>query len=357
MLGTRMDYFRGRAWVLISVIALSGCSDSGTDAGQEDLEVRPVLEDVGTKVIVGTYEDLAVKAVALSGAVAKFNSDPSSANLDLAKQAWKDARRPWEQSEGFLFGPVDTKGIDPSIDSWPVNKADLDAVLAGSATLNRDYVDKLEGTLKGFHTIEYLLFGQGNKKAAADFTVREKEYLLAVTASFRAATEELKKSWSPSGENFLSKFKDAGQASNLYQTQRAALQELVNGLVGICDEVANGKIADPFSQQDRSLEESQFSDNSINDFQDNIRSVQNVYLGAYGAQTGKGLSEFVASRNPTLDQRVKQEIDAAIQAIGEMTPSFGDAIFNNKGKVQAAQSAIQKVKSTLEADVLPLVAQ
>ena len=60
-------------------------------------------------------------------------------NRDRAN-AWVAARVPWEQSEGFLFGPVDTFGYDPAMDSWPVNRTDLDAVLASGQAFTPEYI-------------------------------------------------------------------------------------------------------------------------------------------------------------------------------------------------------------------------
>ncbi len=346
-------YLRGLALLTLCTAILSGCSDD-TTSGPEDTttDEATVLSDVANKVILATYVDLDDKAGKLITAVSNFNTSATEANLTAARQAWRDARRPWEQSEAFLFGPVDTKGIDPGIDSWPVNKADLDAVLASDATLTKNYIDGLEGTLKGFHTIEYLLFGAGNAKTVASFTPREREYLVAVTESFKGSTAQLRSSWEPSGENFVAQLAGAGTSGSIYTSRKIAVQELVDGMAAICDEVANGKIGEPFTQQDRSLEESQFSDNSNADFQDNIRSVMNVYLGSYGTNQGKGLSTLVAAKKADLDAKVRAQITAAITAIGAMTPSFGDAIVNNKPKVEAAQEAVTTLRLTLEGEVL-----
>ena len=50
------------------------------------------------------------------------------ADVNLAFKAaallWITAREPWETSEAFLFGPVADKGLDPNMDSWPL---DVDA--------------------------------------------------------------------------------------------------------------------------------------------------------------------------------------------------------------------------------------
>ena len=39
-----------------------------------------------------------------------------------ACNAWITAREPWEESEAFLFGPVDELGLDPNMDSWPLDQ-------------------------------------------------------------------------------------------------------------------------------------------------------------------------------------------------------------------------------------------
>lgn len=333
-------------------VAIVACGDSTTEpVDTDEQKTSAVLNDITYKVILPTYTELDQKAQVLADAVAALQSGITDAKLETARQAWREARRPWEQSEGFLFGPVDTKGIDPSIDSWPVNKVDLDAVLASNATLTKEYIDGLEGTLKGFHTIEYLIFGTGETKPASAMTPREIEYLVAVTQSFKGATAQLRQSWETTGDNFAAQLANAGGSSTIYTSQRSALEDIVGGMAGICDEVANGKINDPFTQQDRTLEESQFSNNSNADFQDNIRSVKNLYLGTYGTNSGKGVSELVAAKNSTLDARVRTEIDAAITAIGAMQPSFGEAIFNNKAAVEAAQTAVRKLQATFDNEV------
>lgn len=333
------------------------CFESGSDAPDREYDAAPILSDLGEKVILATYADLAAKSLALSAAVSAFDADPSEANLENAREAWKAARRPWEQAEGFLFGPVDSKGIDPSIDSWPLNAADLDGVLASGDALTKAYVDALGDDVKGFHTIEYLLFGNtpetSEYKKASEVTARQREFLKGATAGFADRTALLHSSWAPTGEDFVANLKAIGPGK-LYASQSAALQEIVNGMIGICGEVGDTKIAEPFKSGDRKDEESAFSDNSNQDFADNIRSIENLYTGRYGSSLGKGLTEMVAELAPVLDARIRAEIEAALSAIQAMTPTFGDAITNNRPAVEKAQAAVKKLAVTLETDLLPL---
>ena len=78
-----------------------------------------MLNDFANTVVLATYTDLDNKAGELLAAVKALAADTSQGNLEKAQQAWKATRTPWEQSEAFLFGPVDTQGLDPALDSWP----------------------------------------------------------------------------------------------------------------------------------------------------------------------------------------------------------------------------------------------
>ena len=131
---------------LLAILALSwlfaACGDE--DTGIETQDFSSVLTNVGNNVILKTYEDLKDKAAALQTATDALEANPTAANLDAARAAWVAARSPWEQSEGFLFGPVDQEGLDPSLDSWPVNVIDLDNVLASGNSLTIDFLKAQE---------------------------------------------------------------------------------------------------------------------------------------------------------------------------------------------------------------------
>lgn len=330
--------------------------DKGPAGPVDTADYADILRQTTDGVIIPTYEDLYAGSTALVNALAVLLADRTTANLEAARQAWRNARVPWEQSEGFLYGPVETLGLDPSIDSWPVNQADLDAVLNSGDALTKSYLDGQEGTLKGFHTIEYLLFGLNGDKQVDEFTPRQFEYLVACAQSLQGACQTLRDNWTGGQVNFGHVFKTAGQSGNtVYPSQKSALQEIVNGLVTIADEVANGKINEPFSQENLTLEESRFSANSKADFADNIRSVRNIYTGNYASSTGAGLHDIIAEKNQALDAKVRQQIEDAIDAIEAIDGTFTSAIFNAKPSVQNAQSKVRTLQETLQNEVYPVI--
>ena len=131
---------------LLFASAFVGCgsddeeSDSDGQANGEAFEAGVMLDDFANTVVLATYTELDNKADELLAAVNAFADETNQANLEKAQQAWKATRKPWEQSEAFLFGPVDTQGLDPALDSWPVNHVDLQSVLASDDDLSVEYV-------------------------------------------------------------------------------------------------------------------------------------------------------------------------------------------------------------------------
>lgn len=338
----------------LMVFTFTSCKKDEPSVSSPKASYAQNISNIGTNVITETYKELANKAAILHSDVTNLKNAQTASNLDIARGSWRDTRVPWEKSEGFLFGPVDTKGIDPAIDSWPVNKIDLDAVLSSSDVLSESFIDALAGELKGFHTIEYLLWGGTGNKQIGDFTAREFEYLLGATENLKNKTKVLADSWDPAGDNYVKNLTKAGTSSSIYLTEKSALQEFVQGMIGIADEVANGKINDPLSQQDLSKEESQFSHNSKNDFANNVRSISNIYNGKFNIG-GLGIYDIVKTKDEALANRLNNEINEAITAIDNIPGTFSEAVFNSQSAVNEAKDKVTVIQNTLESEILPLI--
>lgn len=315
---------------------------------------KDVLGDIAANVIYPSYSDLANKSINLYNNLVTFSATSNSGNLNICRLAWKDVRSTYEQTEGFLFGPLSVDNIDPDIDTWPIDFARMDSVLASTAVFTPAYITNLEQSLKGFHPVEYLLFGQDGNKTETQFTAREKDLLIALSLNIKSLCTEAQTSWDPSlSNNYSVKFTTAGNGSTVYPTIRSAYEELINAMADICDEVANGKMKDPFDTQNASLEESPFAKNSMTDFTNNIKSVQNIYLGKYIAD-GKGMEDLIKATNLTMDGNIKTKIAAALAALGNVTVPFGQAISTSNGErtqVQKSIDAVNDLQAYLAGDV------
>ena len=379
--------FNYTAIALALITTLTACGGSGSDDTNTpttpDTGFSFVATDMITNltddVIVAGYADLAAKGDALLLATQTLLNSTTQADLVAAQNAWKAARQPWEQGESHIFGPVDSLSIDPHLDSWPLNTTDLQTQLANNSGFDAETIKGWNDDVQGFHTMEYLLFGDGvetNTKTIAELTTKEREYLIALAEVFRDYTAQLDDAWqvshNPQDTNakpYAELLKTPGDATNtIYSSELAVIEELINGMIGIVDEVGNGKIADPFGESlataDTSKVESQYSWNSLTDFSNNIIGVRNVYQGEFtGGADKQGLVDFVAAADADLSTRVASEIDDAIlkiQAIsGSTDMPFRQAISDAEGRarIQIAVDALAKLQTSLQSDVLPLLSE
>lgn len=342
-----------------AMLGFGGCSDDNENGSLVDETLNSdVIVNFSEIIAQPAYGDLASKTSTLYDQVIALETDAATdAELTAACATWKAARQTWEQTESFLFGPVSTEDIDPRIDTWPVNFNDLNDQLASNAVFTEAYINSLDDALKGFHPIEYLIFGKEGDKTAAELTDREIEYLKGLALNLKTLTANLDGSWDPStAGNYHLAFTTAGDGSAVYATQKEALEELVNAMAGICDEVANGKMEEPFAAEDPNLEESPFSQNSKTDFTNNIKGVENVYMGKFSSD-GKGLEDLVKKYSLQLDNSIKLKLSSAIAALGTISKPFGQAIQDDaeRIKVQNAIDAINELKVILEEDLLDFV--
>jgi uncharacterized iron-regulated protein len=350
--------------IIVSFFLVLSCGGGGSDdsggggggGGTNDEFIQSIIDDYVDNVVISTYDLLRERATALREACEALEADPTEENLEAAREAWFAARIPWEQSEAWLFGPVDFKGHDPALDSWPVNRTDLDAVLESDADLTEEFVRNLDPTLKGFHTAEYLLFAFDVDELGA----REFEYLISVVRDIESTAEELYADWTQGDEPFGEIMKGAG-SNSVFPSQVSALEQIIEGMSIILDEVANGKIAEPFDNQDVEAVESQFSFNSRQDFANDVRGALHAYTGDHPGLglTGTGIDELVAESDPELAQRMEDEINDAIGAILTIPQPFRDAILDPDAadEIVAAQEACRQAFDTLNQEVLPVIQQ
>ncbi|MBA6339528.1 iron-regulated protein A precursor [Colwellia sp. MB02u-10] len=368
----------------LSAIILSACGGSSSEAVREapvinnsfTFSATEMITNLTNDVIVAGYLSLSTEANKYHLATLTLFNSPTAENLAAAQQAWRDVRIPWEQGEAHIFGPVDALSIDPHLDTWPLNTSDLQALLASQSGFTAEQVKLFNDDVQGFHTMEFLLFGDGladNEKTIDEMTPLEREYLVATAEVFNEYAQSLADAWTvsydPSHSNSPA-YKELllTANNNVYASELGVIEELIQGMIGIIDEVGNGKIAEPFgtslSTTDTSLVESQYSWNSLADFADNIQGVQNVFRGEFinGADK-QGIIDFVAAADSELASRMNNQINDALTAIqaikGEDNLPFRQAINDADARlrIQGAIESLSLVQTSFERDVLPLLAQ
>lgn len=355
--------------VLALLTMVAGCQkpgDSGNDGdtGPTYSEAdTAILKTFADDVVIPTYKSLDDKALALKDALVTLRDNPSVENLAAAKTAWFVARVPWEQSEGFLTGPVDTQGLDPAMDTWPVEPKDiLKEVAKVEGNAIRD-LSKVAVEAKGFHAIEYLLFGEAGSKTLASQTVAERSYLVSLATDVHRVTSILLASWSVSfngGSSYRDQLVNSGLDEGArFATSSAAIDDIVQRLKDIADEVGATKIGGPHAGVNSNIE-SEYSDNSLTDFQNNIKGLRYVYQGSLTDTASEAsIKARVKAKNADLDAKVEQLITSAIDAIKLIPAPFRTSVSSGTTSadqaITGAEDVLRQLRILMEGDVAETV--
>ena len=338
-------------------------------------------------VVLPTYKALAEKNEALNKAVEKFRQSPSDANFEEVANAWLDAREPWESSEAFLFGPVADKGLDPNMDSWPLDQVSIAAILnsADWAALEwtGDYDEDDENieavqSVRGFHTLEYLTFKDGEPRTVSattgstdpntmEYADANKEawanYMQAVAALLRADANTLYADWKESyngGKSYAEIFK-SHDGTEGFNSAINCIEQIIDGCADIASEVGASKIGDPVSlYEDGKTEEalyaveSWYSWHSRDDYTNNIYSIRNAYFGSLdGSVNSNSLSALVKKVDEAFDTKVKNAIQATADAIQAIPQPFRNNI--NSVEAKNAMDACGNLESVLTGELKPFM--
>ena len=327
----------------------------------QDKFLRNILTGVVNNVIIPTYTDLANDVEDLEKTLNGLTTSTiTQAQIDKACTDFKKARQHWERSEAFLMGAASDFSIDPTIDSWPLDRKELlDYFKGGMKAQIED-----ESSILGFHALEFILFRNGQNRKVAELQgndtyknfegvsgADELKYAQQVCKLLKERCFQLQVAWegkTSANANRVSVVEKAGldygtekglsYGDNLvnagvsgknstFPNIQAAISQVLSNNEGSClaiaNEVGSAKILNPFQNGDIAYVESPYSYNSITDFQDNIRSIRNVWYGSTdGNAASISFNNFFSSVNPTLNTAVVNAFTNAINAIGNMPAPF-----------------------------------
>lgn len=373
--------------VALMAVALLCSLGSCTDETKEDTHAvlkQNILKQYVAHVITPTYSQLASHAEQLVEDLQALRQQPTDAHVQAACATFLEARACWEKSEAFLFGPASDFGIDPHIDSWPLDEDAFNIMMANDAQINAMDNDEgdvyagdhLGNSLLGFHGLEYILFENGSPKPAASISDKELVYAIAVAGDLRNHCYQLEVSWmgdeahvahvqkveeleynttvNGSPLSYGLNMQNAGTPGSTYASTTNALMSIIDGCNTIVDEVGTSKIGKPYHGEDIYYIESPYSQKSIQDFYDNIISVQNAYMGGVEGERNSDLSVhyFINKLDAAVDSRVLAAIDNSLAKIAGMKAPFVQNYTDASAK--AAIDALAELDDALSAayDVL-----
>ena len=327
---------------------------------EQEAYLRNVLSGLVSNVIVPTYTKLADDVEDLEKTLNGLTASTiTQAQINKACEDFKAARENWERSEAFLMGAASDFDIDPTIDSWPLNRSLLLSYFQGG--MKPEMLE--DATILGFHALEFILFRNGQPRKVAEFQgydtyknfekitgAQELKYAQTISTLLKQRCFQLQVAWegeknasrvsvvkaaglditTEAGLNYGDNLIQAGVAgskstfTSLGDAIAQVLSDDEGSCVGIANEVGTAKIANPFAAGDISYVESPYSYNSITDFQDNIRSIRNVWYGSTnGSPASVSFYNFFESVDKhNVNTSVVGAVNDAISKIGAMPAPF-----------------------------------
>ncbi len=339
---------------LLLAVNFSSCKDPQDNTEEANkAQKEAIVKQYLNHTVYPTYANLAEKTDALVENLESLKANKTQANVNAATVTFLEARKWWEMSEAFLFGAASDFGIDPHIDSWPLDEDAFNNLMASPnmiAALANDEDgmvagEQLGNALLGFHGIEFILFREGQPRNVNEITDDMMTYIVAVSRDLRNRCFQLEVSWNTDapqahkdlmeelefnttvngGDNtYGNNMLQAGQAGSTFATFTNALEAIADGCIDIADEVGTSKIGKCHTGEDVTYVESPYSQKSITDFYDNITSIKNAYMGGMESQRDEVLSlhAYIQDNNKELDNKAMNAIENAMTKIQAMKAPF-----------------------------------
>ena len=334
--------------------------DTSPNAAPTEAGVAKTYADIA----LAGYSDALAAAQVLKAAEDALIADPSDDNLLAARQAWRNSRPSYQQTEAYRFGNAIVDDWEGRVNAWPLDEGLIDYVdtksygtasdenglytanvianpsleIAGKTVdASKITPELLQNTLQeaggteanvatGYHAIEFLLWGQdlngtgpgaGDRPwtdyAAGDACTsghcdRRADYLRAATTLLVNDLNEMVGNW-----------QDGGKARKaVVSNPHATLSTILTGMGSLSyGEMAGQRMKLGLLLHDPEEEHDCFSDTThISHLYDAI-GVRNVYEGRYERSDGTvvegpSVSDLVAAKDPAIDKELRADLDATI---------------------------------------------
>lgn len=335
------------------LVGAAGCSDGPGPGFVWPAETEDAVSTYA-RIVEATYADTVAEALALDAALGALVADPSQLTLDAAREAWLASREPYLQSEVFRFydGPIDNAEDGPEgfINAWPLDENYIDYVEgdANAGIINgTDVIDAAtlmslneqggeKNIATGYHAIEFLLWGQDTRVDGPGDRSFE-DYLVGGSAT---NPERRAQYLSVAGDllvEHLTQVRDAWAPSASYRTEfegdpQQAFRNILTGMIILSGFETGGERLQPaIDSGEQEDEHSCFSDNTHRDMVQDVRGVQNVWVGRYtrvdgSVVMGTGVRDVVRAAEPELADALDTRIAQSLSLAEALMPPFDQEI-------------------------------
>ncbi|WP_292501935.1 imelysin family protein [Mesorhizobium sp.] len=333
--------------------------------------VLPAKAETDAKAVIKTYADIAlakyedslITAEALDKAVDALLAKPSAETLNAARDAWKAARVPYQQTEVYRFGNKIVDDWEGKVNSWPLDEGLIDYVAKSYGTesdenslytanviankeieINGKKVDAskltpefLSGTLQeaggveanvatGYHAIEFLLWGQdlhgtgpgAGERPYTDYDLknctggncdRRAEYLKSASDLLVSDLQEMVNNWKEDG---------AARKTLVDGEPNSGISTILTGMGSLSyGELAGERMKLGLLLHDPEEEQDCFSDNTYNSHLYDAIGIRAAYHANYTrldgtVVSGPSVSDMMKVADPAIDKELSDKLDTSV---------------------------------------------
>ncbi|QHT65436.1 imelysin family protein [Rhodocytophaga rosea] len=332
--------------IIVALISISGCiKDEGPDTGPDTtFDKTAMLTTYADALIIPAYVGMQQKLQALETPLTTFLTDPSPANQQALKPAFKEAYLQFQRISVYQLGPAEEALLSNFLNMFP---ADISVIENNSSTGNYNLLVNSSVDEQGFPALDYLLFAEDAlQKFNGSTATTRKKYVQDIFSRMKTLVNTVHADWQ---SNYRSEFID-----NTRTDVGSPIGYLVNQFAYEMDQLKGPRIGWPFGKQSGGVvfadkSEGYYSGLSLALAIENLSSLKNAFTAG---SSGSGISAYLVALNKQeLNTEVLSQFDVAINKLKAIPDPLSIAFTQHKDQVDTAYKEIQTLLTLIKTDV------
>lgn len=343
--------------IVISGIAIFTACSSGNDLLEKmnDFDQGPMLQNIGSNLIVSAYEELSEESANLQTAIDYMVDEPSVESLDNVRSALKATRMAWQHCTPYQFGPAEANNLSGVLNIYPVDTKQIEKnITEGSYDLKTI----ANADARGFQALGYLLYepGLSDEEIVAAITGSRAEYLQEISSEVAAVSAAVYTEWNAAGGNYLAEFTSEDAFGVNVGSSVGKLVNAMNrdfernsrdGKVGI--PVGIRTLGEPVYQ----AIEAYYAGYSVELLQANLKAYQLLYHGGDDI----GLEEYLkaiqatTTDNADLSEKISGQFEAIMNAVDKLSDPLQNQIDTDKTAVELVFAEMHRLVVLFKTDM------
>ncbi|WP_428740905.1 imelysin family protein [Tenacibaculum sp.] len=324
---------------------LISCSSDNTEP-TNSFNVKQLRVDIINSVEAPVVADFSESITQLNNSIITFANTVNEQNLNLLKEAWKQAAANYSLIEVLNIGDIKDSFIQTAFYSWSANESAIESYIASTNEISKEAFNSVATNTRGLSAIEFLIYEKSVAETLEDFkNTRRLKYLKTLGENLEEKITTYTSLW----DNFKDTFIE-NNATGI----NGGVNQVVNSMYALLEDVKSFKIGQPAGIEkttavDATLLQAEKSSYSLFLIEQNLEGIKKLYFG-----DENGLDDYVFSITNT--QELNNRIEAQFETLNTIllklkTTSLKEALVNEKEEVTNLYNAVRDLLVLLKSDV------